>query len=173
MHDGYIFSLGICGSANDSGLTPACLDTLLGAIPPVKRAALLGEVLVSLGMPDLHDPLIAPILADIADAEILLIVTPIAGGGLPARLRGLFQAVAANPPPTHPRFAALVFVGANDTTALATLHRFCAVVQATIMGELWLADGRALDATTQQQLVALAQSTYAAARRDTPTALPL
>ncbi|MEI7643414.1 MAG: hypothetical protein WCJ55_03800 [Chloroflexales bacterium] len=174
MHDGYLFTIGICGSASDSGLALACLDALLAALPPVKRAALLGEVLIFDGPPALDDPLTGPIRADIADAELLLIVTPvISGGGIPARLRALARAVVAAPPPARPRFAALVALGPRHDPALAPLRRLCAAAEATVIGELWLsAGGDELDDPARRQLEALARAAYAQARSLAPEALP-
>ncbi|PMP80736.1 MAG: hypothetical protein C0184_09045, partial [Chloroflexus aggregans] len=71
MHDGYLFTLGICGSAAEDDPAPEVLSALLGAIPPVKRAAFLG-VLPS-EQPDL---LVAEIVADMRDAELIVMVTP-------------------------------------------------------------------------------------------------
>ncbi|MBX0328886.1 hypothetical protein K2Z83_14495 [Oscillochloris sp. ZM17-4] len=172
MHDGYIFTIGICGSASDSGLAPACLDTMLAALPPVKRAALLGEVLLFTGAPDLDDPMRDPIRADIADAELLLIVTPLLGGGLPARLRGLARAVAASPPPARQRFVALAAVGPRDDAALAPLRRLCAAAGAEIVGELWVDDGAQLGDADRGRLEELARAAYARARTVAPEALP-
>jgi hypothetical protein len=172
MHDGYIFTIGICGSASDSGLAPACLDAMLAALPPVKRAALLGEVVVFEGEPDLDDPMADPIRADIADAELLLIATPLSPGGLPARLRALARAVAAGPPPARPRFAALVAVGRRDDAGLAPLRALCAAAGAEIVGELWLGDAPALSAEALEQLGELARLAYGRARGLRPEALP-
>jgi NAD(P)H-dependent FMN reductase len=172
MHDGYIFTIGICGSASDSGLAPACLDALLAALPPVKRAALLGEVMVFAGEPDLGDPMVDPIRADIADAELLLIATPVSSGGLPARLRALARAVAASPPPARPRFAALVAVGRRDDSALAPMRALCAAAGAAIVGELWLGADDALGDDARQQLGELAREAYGQARGLRPEALP-
>jgi hypothetical protein len=173
MHDGYIFTIGICGSASDSGLAPACLDVMLAALPPVKRAALLGEVLLFEGLPDLGDPLSDPICADIADAELLLVVTPLSGGVAPARLRALARAVVAAPPPARPRFAALVALGPQGDAALAPLRRLCAAAGATIVGELWLsAEEEDIGDTVRRQLGDLARAAYAQARGLAPEALP-
>ncbi|NTU84737.1 MAG: hypothetical protein HGA45_36135, partial [Chloroflexales bacterium] len=68
MHDGYIFTLGICGSASMSGPAQGCLDLMLATLSPVKRAAYLGEIRVSEGAPSLDDPLRGPVAGAIADA---------------------------------------------------------------------------------------------------------
>lgn len=172
MHDGYIFTIGICGSASDSGLAPACLDAMLAALPPVKRAAYLGEILVSEGEPDLADPLADPIRADIADAELLLLVSPFSAAGLPARLRALARAVAAGPPPARPRVAALVAVGRRDEATLAPLRELCAAAGAHIAGELWLSDEAALSPEALSKLGELARAAYSQARTLAPEALP-
>jgi hypothetical protein len=130
MHDGYIFTLGIAGSAG--GPTAHCLDVMLAALPPVKRAAYLGDVLTSPGLPSLDDPLTAPILADVADAEVLLIVTPFLGGRLPPRLAALMR---TTPPADRRRFAALVTLGAGDA---APLRMWINTANARICAELAL-----------------------------------
>ncbi|NNJ11875.1 hypothetical protein EKD04_016200 [Chloroflexales bacterium ZM16-3] len=172
MHDGYIFTIGICGSASDSGLAPACLGAMLAALPPVKRAALLGEVLLFEGAPDLDDPLIDPIRADIADAELLLIVTPVSGERIPGRLGGLARAMVDAPPPPRPRYAALVAVGRRDEPSLAPLRRLCAAAGAELVGELWVEDGEQLGDEALRQLGDLAREAYARARALEPEALP-
>ncbi|WP_129629856.1 hypothetical protein [Candidatus Oscillochloris fontis] len=172
MHDGYIFTLGICGSASDSSIAPACLDTMLAAIPPVKRAALLGEVLLSAGVPDLADPLSAPIWADLADAEAFFLVTPLVVGGLPARLAALLRHVVAAPPPLRPRHAALVLLGSATPATQALLDHLCRASGADLVGTVWLEPDADLTPTVRQQLVQLAQQTYRQARQLHPEALP-
>ncbi len=128
MHDGYIFTLGIAGSAG--GPTAAGLDLMLAALPPVKRAAYLGDVFTSTGLPSLDDPLTTPILADIADAEVLLIVTPFIAGRLPARIIALTRTTPAN---NRSRFAALVTLGDGDASPLRTwLHAAGAQITAEL-----------------------------------------
>ena len=170
MHDGYIFTIGICGSA--SGQAPACLDAMLAALPPVKRAALLGEVLLFVGPPCFDDPLADLIRTDIADAEVLLIVTPLIGGGIPARLHALARAVDAAPPPTRLRFAALVALGPQRDVALSPLRRLCAAAGATVVGEFWLSAEGGLNDAARQHLADLARAAYAQARNLAPEALP-
>lgn len=165
MHDGYIFTLGIAGAAG--GPVAHCLDVMLAALPPVKRAAYLGDVLTSEGLPSLNDPLIMPILGDVADAEVLLIVTPFLAGRLPPRLAALTRTTPAD---DRPRFAALVTLGAGDAAPLRTwLHTACAEICAELTlsatgqphGPLPVAD----------QLAACARAAYGAARELHPTAL--
>ncbi|NTV64626.1 MAG: hypothetical protein HGA65_13995 [Oscillochloris sp.] len=170
MHDGYIFTIGICGSTG--GLAPTCLDAMLAALPPVKRAALLGEVLLSEGAPDLHDPLVEPIRADIADAELLLIVTPVLGTALPTRLYELARRVIITPPPTRPRHALLVILGQCDEAALTPLRHLCAAAEARIVSELWVKDEDTLSDEQRKQLEYLTRAAYEIARGLVPEALP-
>jgi hypothetical protein len=170
MHDGYLFTLGICGSANSSGPAPACLDAMLAALPPVKRAAYLGEVLLSEGEPSFDDPLLAPLLADIADAELLLLVTPLPGGALPPRLTALAHALAEQLPCAVPRFVALVLLGTVQESALAPLRGALAAASATGIGELHLNPDTPPD-ELHTQAVALAREGYARARALHPEAL--
>ncbi|MCS6881045.1 MAG: NAD(P)H-dependent oxidoreductase [Oscillochloridaceae bacterium] len=170
MHDGYLFTLGICGSANDGGPARQCLDAMLAALPPVKRAAYLGEVLVSADAPSFADPLAEPLLADIADAEVLLVVTPLPGGSLPPRLRGLFDALAAAPPPARRRFVALVAVGDGSMDGLWPLRHALEAVDAESIGELYA------DASTDleellAEAVRLARSAFSRAHFAHPHAL--
>lgn len=166
MHDGYIFTLGICGSAG--GPAQACLDAMLAALPPVKRAAYLGEVLRSDGAPSLADPLTLPLLGEIADAELLLVVAPLPGGVLPPRLRALAQALLAAPL-AGPRFAALVAF-ANDAGALASLRNALASAGATLVGELRFPTDAA-DELWLPAAIELARAAYAQARTLHPEAL--
>jgi hypothetical protein len=127
MHDGYLFTLGICGTAAASSPALAVLNGMLEALPHVKRAALLGEVLRLEGGGALHDPLLAQVAADMRDAEILLLVTPVyrsASTGdmrLPARLAELLQAAAplAQAERWPGKHAALVAVVSDDSPTSA------------------------------------------------------
>ncbi len=170
MHDGYLFTLGICGSASESGPAPACLNAMLAALPPVKRAAYLGEILLSEGAPSLADPLTMPLLGEISDAELLLIVTPLAGGALPARVQTLARAMAADPPPGR-RFAVIVTIGDGADEALHLLREALARVGATIVRELHAAAGVEA-AEIIPEAVELARAAYALAREQNPGALP-
>jgi hypothetical protein len=170
MHDGYIFTLGVCGSASDSGPAPACLDAMLAALPPVKRAAYLGEVLMSESQPSLADPLTAPLLLDIADAEVLLVATPLPGGALPARLRALADALAAAPPPERRRFAAIVVFADGSTAPLWPLRHALEGAGVEVVGELYApADAAPADAVAEA--AALARAAYLRARYLHPEAL--
>lgn len=170
MHDGYIFTLGVCGSASDSGPAPACLDAMLAALPPVKRAAYLGEVLVSEGQPSFADPLTAPLLADVADAEVLLVATPLPGGALPARLRALAAAMEARPDQGRRRFAALVVFADGSTEGLWPLRHALEAAGAEIVGELYASAGEP-PADVLAEAAELAGSTYRRARFLHPGAL--
>lgn len=172
MHDGYLFTLGICGSASDSGPAPACLDLMLAALPPVKRAAFLGEVLLSTELPSFDDPMIEPIRADIADVELLLIVAPLVGGGLPARLQILARAVEQAPPPARPRFAALLALGTESSSTLTPLQRMCQSANIEIVEELWIAVEGELNNDIRERMADFARNAYAIARREYPDLLP-
>lgn len=170
MHDGYLFTLGICGSASDSGPAPAILDAMLAALPPVKRAAYLGEVLISEGQPSFDDPLTAAIAADIADAELLLVVVPLLGGALPGRIHTLAQLKPA-PPVQGGRFAVLVSLGASGPETLRSLHEMLARAGAQLAGELLLP----LDTdptSAAHEASTLARQAYSLARAQHPEALP-
>jgi|YNPBryunderm2012_1023409.scaffolds.fasta_scaffold21882_2 NAD(P)H-dependent FMN reductase len=170
MHDGYLFTLGICGSANDSGPARRCLDAMLAALPPVKRAAYLGEVLISADAPSFDDPLLAPLLTDIADAEVLLVVTPLPGGNLPPRLRGLFEALAATPPPARRRFVALVAVGDGSTDGLWPVRQALEALDAENIGELYAGAGTDVE-DLLAEAVQLARSAFSRAHFAHPHAL--
>lgn len=171
MHDGYIFTLGICGGASASGPAPACLDLMLGALPPVKRAAYLGEVLLSEGAPSFADPLLAPLLADIADAEVLLLSVPLPGGALPPRLAALARALEAAPPSPRRRFAALVAFADGPTAALWPLRHALETLDCQLLAELY-APADAAVASLADEAAALAREAYARARALNPAALP-
>jgi hypothetical protein len=167
MHDGYLFTLGVCGSAG--GPAAAILDAMLAALPPVKRAAYLGEVLVSAGPPSLDDPLTAPLLADVADAELLLLVAPLPDGRLPARLEALARALTHAPPPAARRLAVLITLG--DAAPGPALAAGLAAAGADLAGALQLPADANLELAIPQAS-ALARDAYARARTFRPEALP-
>lgn len=171
MHDGYIFTLGVCGSASTSGPAPACLDLMLAALPPVKRAAYLGEVLISDGAPSLDDPLLAPVAADLADAEVLLVCTPLPGGALPARLAALARRLEQAPPAGRRRFAAIVAFTDGSTEPLWPLRHALEAAGCDLLAELY-APAEADLATLAEDAAELARTTYARARAANPGALP-
>lgn len=179
MHDGYIFTLGICGSASPSNPAPALLDAMLAALPPVKRAALLGEIVPLDGAGKLHDPLLDPIIQDLRDAEVILMVTPLASSGrLPARLAALVKRAAplVATGVLHGKVAVLVgVVAAADMpagAAPAQLQRFCDEAGIAIADMIILAEPAAADAAVVDRLKVSAQRAYALARQRVAYALP-
>jgi hypothetical protein len=92
---------------------------MMAALPPVKRVAALGTA------PGLDEA----VLADLLDAELLLIATHAGPRGMPARLFGLLEhcAGAAGAGLVRGKTAALVVVGLPDDArlCLAALRRFC------------------------------------------------
>lgn len=176
MHDGYLFTLGICGTAASNSPAPALLDAMLAALPPVKRAALLGEVLPMAADGTLHDTLIEPIAADIADAELLIVVTPVLPGGvLPLRLEALLRRMEARypPPALAGKFLALVGVApleplsqrVETLTALNHLARLCRHVGITTLSPLLLRsnDPSLNPPAPDEEILGLAQHAYAQA----------
>ncbi|MFV9505051.1 MAG: hypothetical protein AB4911_10860 [Oscillochloridaceae bacterium umkhey_bin13] len=170
MHDGYIFTLGVCGSAAGGGPAPACLDLMLAAIPPVKRAAYLGEVFDSVER-DALDPLTVPVRLDLADAELLLLTTPLPGGALPPRLRSLTRALMVAPPPPRRRYAAIVAFADGSLDGLWPLRHALEAAEIEILGELY-ASVDADPATLADDLAELARMAYGRARAMHPEALP-
>jgi NAD(P)H-dependent FMN reductase len=96
MHDGYLYTLGICGTAAGNNPAPALLNAMLKAIPPVKRAAMLGEVVLLANPHSFADPMLNEVLADMRDAELLFIVTPVMADRVPARLASLLARIPAH-----------------------------------------------------------------------------
>ncbi|NJM09266.1 hypothetical protein HC891_28240, partial [Candidatus Gracilibacteria bacterium] len=94
MHDGYLFTLGVCGSASAASPATAILDAMLAALPPVKRAAYLGEIVPLDALGTQHDELVQNAVADMADAEILLLVTPTYRGSPAQRFSSLLSAMS-------------------------------------------------------------------------------
>jgi hypothetical protein len=171
MHDGYIYTLGICGSAAGGGPAPVCLDLMLAALPPVKRAAYLGEVLLSADAPSLDDPLIAPVRDELADTELVLLVTPLPGGALPASLSALAAAIEHMPPPPARRFAVLVAFADGSLAGLWPLRHALDAAGIEILSELYAPTGT-LAAAIAEEAVTLARIAYARARALHPEALP-
>lgn len=159
MHDGYLFTLGICGSADEDDPAPEVLSALLGQLPPVKRAAFLG--LLPLGQPD---TLLADIVADMRDAELIVIVTPATAPQLPARLNDLLRAAYAAD--LAGRYAALVAVGPHAATVLNELRAAVATCGFTIAGGFALAADTPLPHAAIQAAYQTARATLA------PHALP-
>ncbi|PDW01944.1 hypothetical protein [Candidatus Viridilinea mediisalina] len=171
MHDGYLYTLGICGSAAGSGPAPECLSMMLAALPPVKRAAFLGEVLLNQAGPSLADPLRDPLYHELADAEVLLLVTPLLGGALPARLSALATLLIQKPLPKAPAYAVLVSFNDQPRVGLALLQRALTTNGIELLHELSVpneADLVAFGLTA----IAAAQQAYGRARLLYPEALP-
>ncbi len=171
MHDGYIYTLGICGSASGSGLAPACLDLMLAALPPVKRAAYLGEVLVDDGTASPIDPLIEPVRADIDAAELLIIVTPLHGGRLPTRLTTLIRAIEQEPPSVARRFALLVVFADTSLVGLWPLRHAFEHAAIELLNEIYVPTDGDLHPIADE-LITLARQAYGRARAMHPEALP-
>ncbi|NJN19317.1 MAG: hypothetical protein HC822_25240 [Oscillochloris sp.] len=170
MHDGYLFILGICGSSSGSGPAPAVLDAALAAVPPVKRAAYFGEVLVSDGAPNLVDPLVNPVIADIADAEVLVIVTPLPGGRLPPALGRLAGASLATPAQGR-RFIVFVAFGDDSADPFRRLRMNLHNSGAQIVGEIQAPYDCPAEVVIPQ-VIGLIRQAYQCARTEHPEALP-
>jgi NAD(P)H-dependent FMN reductase len=154
MHDGYLFTLGICGTASDASIAPAVLGAALRAIPAVKRAALLGDVRRD---GERRDALVAAVAADAADAELLIIVTPPVAGGLPLRLAAALHTVSGHGGVLPAAGALLILVadeGEPAPMALAQLREWCAAIGASEVGMLALPG----DMPADQQLDQAAQA---------------
>ncbi len=194
MHDGYIFTLGICGTAAASSPAPALLGAMLVALPPVKRAAYLGDVLRLNGSRDLphptHDKLLDEVLADLHDAELLLIVSPIFfhpvthAVSVPARMQHLLERARTLPAAAlRDKWAVLVSLANPHHAHLVQqldpaqhpLHTFCAAVGITVVASHHVATDTT-DRDTAQVLQALladkARTAYSLIRTHYPDALP-
>lgn len=159
MHDGYLFTLGICGSADEDDPAPDVLSALLGQLPPVKRAAFLGPL-----PPGQPDALLADIVADMHDAELIVIVSPATVPQLPARLNDLLRAAyAAN---LAGRYAALVAVGPHAAAVLNELRAAVTTCGFTLAGAFALASDTPLPYTGIQAAYKTARAALA------PHALP-
>ncbi len=177
MHDGYIFTLGICGVAADSHPAPALLDALMAALPPVKRAAFLGDVLPINDAGAVYDPLLEPIINDIADAETVLIVAPLRTDGPPARLIHILEQAARSDAviQPRPRFAVLVGIASNSDAApelLAPARDCCDQLGIAVASAQIISIAEAVDPTMQQALLDQVRHVYLQARARYPDALP-
>lgn len=173
MHDGYLFTLGICGSAAAGQPALRLLDAMLAALPPVKRAVYLGEVLPIAADGTLQDPLLEPLLADMADAEILLLSTPAPPNGLPLRLRRMLEYLPALQQAGRlaPQQIVAVTVGPAADAAIHQLRQTCAALTCTLR-DVALDESAIEQAATQDRVVELARAAYRAVRRSAPDALP-
>lgn len=143
MHDGYLFTLGVCGTASDASRAPALLNAMLGAIPPVKRAALLGDVR------RLDDPanidgdgLLDEAASDFADAELLILATPSVAGDVAPRMAALLAMAAHEVSQNGPKHALLLTTDEEgDETAplaLARLVAWCEQCGVTVAAQIAL-----------------------------------
>ncbi|RRR76156.1 MAG: hypothetical protein EI684_03495 [Candidatus Viridilinea halotolerans] len=171
MHDGYLYTLGICGSTAGNGPAPQCLDLMLAALPPVKRAAYLGEVLLDHASPGFRDPLLAPLYVELADAELLLIVTPLPGGQLPPRLQALAHVLCKTPLVSAPRYAIFIGFADHPPHALDALRLALTLNNTTLLHERF-APTAANPVAIATEAIIWAQHAYACARRHHPEALP-
>lgn len=159
MHDGYLFTLGICGSAEEDDPAPVILNQLLAALPPVKRAAFLGRL-----PSDQPDQLLADVVADMRDAELIIIVAPATTPQLPNRLDNLLRATYAAG--ISGRYALLVTIGRHAPAVLQQLQAVTATCGLMITAAHALADHDPPPVTS-------AQAAYATARTNlAPNALP-
>lgn len=168
MHDGYLFTLGICGSAAAGHPALQLLDAMLAALPPVKRALYFGEVQPAGVDGGWHEPLLDPLRTDLADAEILLLVTPAPPGGLPARLRAALDRLPAGSA-AGPHQIVVITIGPAAAPALSRLQALFAGPELHFQG-LALAADDGVDAIPQAQ--ALSRDAYRRARIALPDALP-
>lgn len=179
MHDGYLFTLGICGSAAADHPALFALNTMLGALPPVKRAVYLGPMVSLNQYGQLYDPLLEPIVCDMRDAELLLIVTPVSETTLPARLARLLDhgvSVAGNGM-LRDKVVALIVITldtapAAEMAARKRLQHFCATAGMQIAGQLSFTVSAVMQPSAVAAMMALARQAYTEARQRVPDALP-
>ena len=172
MHDNYLFTLGVCGSASASSPALGLLETMLRVLHPVKRAALLGEVVALVEGAFTADPMALPILADIADAELLLIVTPFPANRLPARLTTILAMQAPPNPTIRGRHALLVGICGAQAPAMEPLTTFCQTAGFHLAGTLCLPPALAATPAAHHAVAALARYAYTLAQRHNPAVLP-
>ncbi len=178
MHDGYLFTLGICGTTAADHPALFVLNTMLTALPPVKRAAYLGPVLPLDQRGQLYDALIEPIVCDMRDAELLLIVTPVSAVALPARLAALLDHVVplASDGMLRDKVVALVMIAPDTvpaaTTALVRLQDFCVAAGMQIAGQRYFTASAVTQPPAVAAVIALAQQAYIQARQRIPDVLP-
>jgi hypothetical protein len=103
VHDGYLFTLGVSGTPQGDRPATQLLLAMMAALPPVKR------------------------VADLRDAELLLLATPAVADGVPHRVAQLLDALATNGTALRGKVAGLIAVGEAPYTriALDALQRFC------------------------------------------------
>lgn len=165
MHDGYLFTLGVCGTASAASVAPALLDAMMHALPPVKRVALLGDVLLIGDADDLsRDEMLDQIAGDLPDAEAFLVVTPVVHRGLPPRLQAALRRAGerAGAHGLSDTIAALVCVGgdsADREAAEVAFRRWCDSHDVALGGVLMLPD-EPMDELVLREAVRLARETY-------------
>lgn len=176
MHDGYLFTLGVCCSTSANNPALMLLDTLLGALPPVKRAAFLSDV----GAPDhqagFDDQVLPAIVADLCDAELLIVVTPVSSDALPDRLTAVLHQAAPLAHSGALREKMVLLVGIADSNEknmpFAQLQHFCITAGMTLTTAVVVRKDVALQPGTLKQLRLAAQQAYAQCRMHIPEALP-
>lgn len=172
MHDGHLFTIGICGAAA-GGPAVALLNSLLTALPPVKRAALLGEVGALDAQGRLNDPLAEPLLADIADAELIIIVTPLIFGSLPPRLEHILHRLdqPASGQSLSGKVCRYISIGEGSDRGATRLSRLCGN-RGTDFTALAFPPCDQLDPAQCEAAVAVVRRAYALARSRMPDVLP-
>lgn len=177
MHDGYVYTLGICGSAAANSPAPALLDALLAALPPVKRAALLGEVVPLDANGRLSDPLVPLVVNDMRDAELILIVTPVSASSLPLRLTVCLDYAEPLATASMLRGKVAILVGISShrgigDVAFQRLQQFCENAGMSIADATLLTADRLLDPDATDVLKAVVQRAYTQIHQRIPYALP-
>lgn len=165
MHDGYLFTLGICGTASSASIAPGLLTAMMRLIRPVKRVAHLGDICPLQADGSLaNDSFLEEVVDDIPDAEALLIVTPVLHRGLPPRLQALLTCASERLAASAfaEMIAGLVCVGgdpADREVAELAVRRWCDQHQITLGGVLALPDAL-LDPAEQELALELARQVY-------------
>ncbi|WP_298816597.1 hypothetical protein [Chloroflexus sp.] len=159
MHDGYLFTLGICGSADEDDPAPELLSALLGALPPVKRAAFLGVLPF-----EQPDPLLTDIIADMTDAELIVIVAPATTPQLPTRLNTLLCAATAAR--INGRYAFIAAIGQHAGAILRQIHTAATACGLIVAGAHAMTDNQPPPLEEVRAAYAIARATLA------PDALP-
>ncbi len=176
MHDGYLFTLGVCFSTSADSPALMLLDTLLGALPPVKRAAFLSDVDPLDDQAGFDHELLPAIVSDLCDAELLIVVTPIASDSLPVRLTALLHQAAplATSGVLREKMVLLVGIAHSEekNAPFAHLHHFCLTAGMTLATAVVVCKDAALQPGTLEQLRLAAQQAYAQIRIRIPGALP-
>lgn len=173
MHNGSLFTLGICGTTAGNSIALKLLDTLLSGIPgESKRAAFLGEVTPLDEQGAFSHPLIAPVIAAMEHAELLLMVTPIAHQTIPAHLATLIHGAEPLVDAGSLRGTVALLVGvsdsAHDDASLTLLEEFCVRARIEIAGVIFIPETFAFDEEQCTSLRTLAQHAYTQAQKSHP-----